>query len=178
MPASAAPAQPPPTLQKAKRKCRHSPRDQTRHSARASAVAAEMAIGSGCAAAAAEMAAEREPIARPNLHATSGRHMLPRTPVFRFSRASLSRRRFKQRLRHVAYICLYELQPCTAEQIEQLYRLDCRLTRQLIWDSRHVSAFGPQMGMSLAARLLRAFKFKLHLELERFLGARRMTQPS
>ena len=95
--------------------------------------------------------------------------------VFRITRRELHKPKFVQCLLAQAYVTIMELRPCSDDHVGQLQKLDVRITRKSIWTSRHVEAFGPRMGLSLAQRLLRAYSFPgLWPALSKWLGSLRL----
>ena len=80
-----------------------------------------------------------------------------RTPVLRVPQSLRHSRVTQARLHELIVAKLYESPPSTEAEVQQLMAKDARLTRALVWQSRHVLAFGPRMHRSVAARLLHTY---------------------
>ena len=80
-----------------------------------------------------------------------------RTPVLRVPQSIRHSRVTQARLHELIVAKLYESPPSTEAEVRQLMAKDARLTRALVWQSRHVLAFGLRMHRSVAARLLHTY---------------------
>jgi hypothetical protein len=78
--------------------------------------------------------------------------------VFRVSRSLLGKKVTQLRLREMVVAQLLDIPLSDDSTIHQVMAMDVRLNRALLWQSRHIEAFGPRGGISTARRLLRAFQ--------------------
>ena len=81
------------------------------------------------------------------------------------------------RLHELIVAKLYEAPPSTEAEVRELMAKDARLTRALVWQSRHIMAFGPRMHRSVARRLLQAIQLPgCQQALEQWLSPHRVAQ--